>query len=198
MSEKTTKLNLIEKFKAFILADEVDEPKGAEDLKSYALKDDPSVAIVVDANGNVSFSDGRDVIDGEYPLDGDLVCVITNGKAEIKEVEVKKQEQPVEPPLDASKQMQEDFEKQKAEFEKALDEAKNANAELSNQIANLQKQSEDFAVVKSDLEKQIADLTKENADLKSQLPSKVGEFVINETKKSEKPKEINWDFYAKK
>lgn len=166
--------SLIEQFKAQIVTS-FDEDEVQLEVTTYALKDDPNVTVSVDAEGNVTFSDGREIVDGEYALDADLVLVIENGKGEVKQVEVKEDEKPEEAPLDASAQdqPQENFDVQKQEFEAQIAELCKANEELTAKVVA-------FATVKADFEAQIAELQKENEALKSKIPSKVGEFNVND------------------
>lgn len=171
--------SLIEQFKAQIVTS-FDEDEVQLEVTTYALKDDPNVTVAVDAEGNVTFSDGREIVDGEYALDADLVLVIENGKGEVKQVEVKEDEKPEEAPLDASAQdqPQENFEVQKQEFE--------------SQIAELTAKVVAFATVKADFEAQIAELQKENEALKSKIPSKVGEFNVNDKPQEQEVKVDLW------
>lgn len=178
--------SLIEQFKAQIVTS-FDEDEVQLEVTTYALKDDPNVTVSVDAEGNVTFSDGREIVDGEYALDADLVLVIENGKGEVKQVEVKKQEQPVESPLDASaqEQPQENFEVQKQEFESQIAELTAKVVAFENEVAN-------YATVKADFEAQIAELQKENEALKSKIPSKVGEFNVNDKPQEQEVKVDLW------
>lgn len=171
--------SLIEQFKAQIVTS-FDEDEVQLEVTTYALKDDPNVTVAVDAEGNVTFSDGREIVDGEYALDADLVLVIENGKGEVKQVEVKEDEKPEEAPLDASaqEQPQENFEVQKQEFE--------------SQIAELTAKVVAFETVKADFEAQIAELQKENEALKSKIPSKVGEFNVNDKPQEQEVKVDLW------
>lgn len=171
--------SLIEQFKAQIVTS-FDEDEVQLEVTTYALKDDPNVTVAVDAEGNVTFSDGREIVDGEYALDADLVLVIENGKGEVKQVEVKEDEKPEEAPLDASaqEQPQENFEVQKQEFE--------------SQIAELTAKVVAFETVKADFEAQIAELQKENEALKSEIPSKVGEFNVNDKPQEKEVKVDLW------
>lgn len=185
--------SLIEQFKAQIVTS-FDEDEVQLEVTTYALKDDPNVTVAVDAEGNVTFSDGREIVDGEYALDADLVLVIENGKGEVKQVEVKKQEQPVESPLDASaqEQPQENFEVQKQEFESQIAELCKANEELTAKVVAFENEVAIFATVKEDFEAQIAELQKENEALKSEIPSKVGEFNVNDKPQEQEVKVDLW------
>lgn len=185
--------SLIEQFKAQIVTS-FDEDEVQLEVTTYALKDDPNVTVAVDAEGNVTFSDGREIVDGEYALDADLVLVIENGKGEVKQVEVKKQEQPVESPLDASAQdqPQENFEVQKQEFESQIAELCKANEELTAKVVAFENEVANFATVKADFEAQIAELQKENEALKSEIPSKVGEFNVNDKPQEKEVKVDLW------
>lgn len=185
--------SLIEQFKAQIVTS-FDEDEVQLEVTTYALKDDPNVTVAVDAEGNVTFSDGREIVDGEYALDADLVLVIENGKGEVKQVEVKKQEQPVESPLDASaqEQPQENFEVQKQEFESQIAELCKANEELTAKVVAFENEVAIFATVKEDFEAQIAELQKENEALKSEIPSKVGEFNVNDKPQEKEVKVDLW------
>lgn len=185
--------SLIEQFKAQIVTS-FDEDEVQLEVTTYALKDDPNVTVAVDAEGNVTFSDGREIVDGEYTLDADLVLVIENGKGEVKQVEVKKQEQPVESPLDASAQdqPQENFEVQKQEFESQIAELCKANEELTAKVVAFENEVAIFATVKEDFEAQIAELQKENEALKSEIPSKVGEFNVNDKPQEQEVKVDLW------
>lgn len=185
--------SLIEQFKAQIVTS-FDEDEVQLEVTTYALKDDPNVTVAVDAEGNVTFSDGREIVDGEYALDADLVLVIENGKGEVKQVEVKKQEQPVESPLDASaqEQPQENFEVQKQEFESQIAELCKANEELTAKVVAFENEVAKFATVKADFEAQIAELQKENEALKSEIPSKVGEFNVNDKPQEQEVKVDLW------
>lgn len=178
--------SLIEQFKAQIVTS-FDEDEVQLEVTTYALKDDPNVTVAVDAEGNVTFSDGREIVDGEYALDADLVLVIENGKGEVKQVEVKEDEKPEEAPLDASAQdqPQENFEVQKQEFESQIAELCKANEELTAKVVA-------FATVKADFEAQIAELQKENEALKSEIPSKVGEFNVNDKPQEKEVKVDLW------
>lgn len=178
--------SLIEQFKAQIVTS-FDEDEVQLEVTTYALKDDPNVTVAVDAEGNVTFSDGREIVDGEYALDADLVLVIENGKGEVKQVEVKEDEKPEEAPLDASAQdqPQENFEVQKQEFESQIAELCKANEELTAKVVA-------FATVKADFEAQIAELQKENEALKSKIPSKVGEFNVNDKPQEQEVKVDLW------
>lgn len=178
--------SLIEQFKAQIVTS-FDEDEVQLEVTTYALKDDPNVTVAVDAEGNVTFSDGREIVDGEYALDADLVLVIENGKGEVKQVEVKEDEKPEEAPLDASAQdqPQENFEVQKQEFESQIAELCKANEELTAKVVA-------FATVKEDFEAQIAELQKENEALKSEIPSKVGEFNVNDKPQEKEVKVDLW------
>lgn len=185
--------SLIEQFKAQIVTS-FDEDEVQLEVTTYALKDDPNVTVAVDSEGNVTFSDGREIVDGEYALDADLVLVIENGKGEVKQVEVKKQEQPVESPLDASAQdqPQENFEVQKQEFESQIAELCKANEELTAKVVAFENEVAIFATVKEDFEAQIAELQKENEALKSKIPSKVGEFNVNDKPQEKEVKVDLW------
>lgn len=185
--------SLIEQFKAQIVTS-FDEDEVQLEVTTYALKDDPNVTVAVDSEGNVTFSDGREIVDGEYALDADLVLVIENGKGEVKQVEVKKQEQPVESPLDASAQdqPQENFEVQKQEFESQIAELCKANEELTAKVVAFENEVAIFATVKEDFEAQIAELQKENEALKSEIPSKVGEFNVNDKPQEKEVKVDLW------
>lgn len=185
--------SLIEQFKSQIVTS-FDEDEVQLEVTTYALKDDPNVTVAVDAEGNVTFSDGREIVDGEYALDADLVLVIENGKGEVKQVEVKKQEQPVESPLDASAQdqPQENFEVQKQEFESQIAELCKANEELTAKVVAFENEVAIFATVKEDFEAQIAELQKENEELKSKIPSKVGEFNVNDKPQEQEVKVDLW------
>lgn len=185
--------SLIEQFKAQIVTS-FDEDEVQLEVTTYALKDDPNVTVAVDAEGNVTFSDGREIVDGEYALDADLVLVIENGKGEVKQVEVKKQEQPVESPLDASAQdqPQENFDVQKQEFESQIAELCKANEELTAKVVAFENEVANFATVKEDFEAQIAELQKENEALKSEIPSKVGEFNVNDKPQEKEVKVDLW------
>lgn len=178
--------SLIEQFKAQIVTS-FDEDEVQLEVTTYALKDDPNVTVAVDAEGNVTFSDGREIVDGEYALDADLVLVIENGKGEVKQVEVKEDEKPEEAPLDASAQdqPQENFEVQKQEFESQIAELCKANEELTAKVVA-------FETVKADFEAQIAELQKENEALKSEIPSKVGEFNVNDKPQEKEVKVDLW------
>lgn len=178
--------SLIEQFKAQIVTS-FDEDEVQLEVTTYALKDDPNVTVAVDAEGNVTFSDGREIVDGEYALDADLVLVIENGKGEVKQVEVKEDEKPEEAPLDASAQdqPQENFDVQKQEFESQIAELCKANEELTAKVVA-------FATVKADFEAQIAELQKENEALKSEIPSKVGEFNVNDKPQEKEVKVDLW------
>lgn len=178
--------SLIEQFKAQIVTS-FDEDEVQLEVTTYALKDDPNVTVAVDAEGNVTFSDGREIVDGEYALDADLVLVIENGKGEVKQVEVKEDEKPEEAPLDASAQdqPQENFEVQKQEFESQIAELTAKVVAFENEVAN-------FATVKADFEAQIAELQKENEALKSEIPSKVGEFNVNDKPQEKEVKVDLW------
>lgn len=178
--------SLIEQFKAQIVTS-FDEDEVQLEVTTYALKDDPNVTVAVDEEGNVTFSDGREIVDGEYALDADLVLVIENGKGEVKQVEVKEDEKPEEAPLDASAQdqPQENFEVQKQEFESQIAELCKANEELTAKVVA-------FATVKADFEAQIAELQKENEALKSKIPSKVGEFNVNDKPQEQEVKVDLW------
>lgn len=185
--------SLIEQFKAQIVTS-FDEDEVQLEVTTYALKDDPNVTVAVDSEGNVTFSDGREIVDGEYALDADLVLVIENGKGEVKQVEVKKQEQPVESPLDASAQdqPQENFDVQKQEFESQIAELCKANEELTAKVVAFENEVAIFATVKADFEAQIAELQKENEALKSEIPSKVGEFNVNDKPQEKEVKVDLW------
>lgn len=256
--------SLIEQFKAQIVTSfDEDEAQQAE-VTTYALKDDPNVTVAVDAEGNVTFSDGREIVDGEYALDADLVLVIENGKGEIKQVKVKDDEKPEEAPLDASKQFSainsmlcEQIAKVKDMFadltaytiyptwdgvfvgidavgnlwwsdgrtmtnyllpisyDKAIqidefgkgklidivdpyclrsdvENAKSANEELTAKVVAFENEVANFATVKADFEAQIAELQKENEALKSQIPSKVGEFNVNDKPQEQEVKVDLW------
>lgn len=185
--------SLIEQFKAQIVTS-FDEDEVQLEVTTYALKDDPNVTVAVDSEGNVTFSDGREIVDGEYALDADLVLVIENGKGEVKQVEVKKQEQPVESPLDASAQdqPQENFDVQKQEFESQIAELCKANEELTAKVVAFENEVAIFATVKEDFEAQIAELQKENEALKSEIPSKVGEFNVNDKPQEKEVKVDLW------
>lgn len=178
--------SLIEQFKVQIVTS-FDEDEVQLEVTTYALKDDPNVTVAVDAEGNVTFSDGREIVDGEYALDADLVLVIENGKGEVKQVEVKEDEKPEEAPLDASAQdqPQENFEVQKQEFESQIAELCKANEELTAKVVA-------FETVKADFEAQIAELQKENEALKSEIPSKVGEFNVNDKPQEKEVKVDLW------
>lgn len=178
--------SLIEQFKAQIVTS-FDEDEVQLEVTTYALKDDPNVTVSVDAEGNVTFSDGREIVDGEYALDADLVLVIENGKGEVKQVEVKEDEKPEEAPLDASAQdqPQENFEVQKQEFESQIAELTAKVVAFENEVAN-------YATVKADFEAQIAELQKENEALKSEIPSKVGEFNVNDKPQEQEVKVDLW------
>lgn len=185
--------SLIEQFKAQIVTS-FDEDEAQLEVTTYALKDDPNVTVAVDAEGNVTFSDGREIVDGEYALDADLVLVIENGKGEVKQVEVKEDEKPAEAPLDASKQEQpqENFEAQKQEFESQIAELGKANEELTAKVVAFENEVANFATVKAEFEAQIAELQKENEALKSQIPSKVGEFNVNAKPQEQEVKVDLW------
>lgn len=190
--------SLIEQFKAQIVTsfdeDEVQQAEVQAEVTTYALKDDPNVTVAVDAEGNVTFSDGREIVDGEYALDADLVLVIENGKGEVKQVEVKEDEKPAEAPLDASaqEQPQENFDAQKQEFESQIAELGKANEELTAKVVAFENEVANFATVKADFEAQIAELQKENEALKSQIPSKVGEFNVNDKPQEQEVKVDLW------
>lgn len=185
--------SLIEQFKAQIVTS-FDEDEVQLEVTTYALKDDPNVTVAVDAEGNVTFSDGREIVDGEYALDADLVLVIENGKGEVKQVEVKEDEKPEEAPLDASAQdqPQENFEVQKQEFESQIAELCKANEELTAKVVAFENEVANFATVKEDFEAQIAELQKENEALKSKIPSKVGEFNVNDKPQEKEVKVDLW------
>lgn len=185
--------SLIEQFKAQIVTS-FDEDEVQLEVTTYALKDDPNVTVAVDAEGNVTFSDGREIVDGEYSLDADLVLVIENGKGEVKQVEVKEDEKPEEAPLDASaqEQPQENFEVQKQEFESQIAELCKANEELTAKVVAFENEVANFATVKADFEAQIAELQKENEALKSEIPSKVGEFNVNDKPQEKEVKVDLW------
>lgn len=185
--------SLIEQFKAQIVTS-FDEDEVQLEVTTYALKDDPNVTVSVDAEGNVTFSDGREIVDGEYALDADLVLVIENGKGEVKQVEVKEDEKPEEAPLDASaqEQPQENFEVQKQEFESQIAELCKANEELTAKVVAFENEVANFATVKADFEAQIAELQKENEALKSKIPSKVGEFNVNDKPQEQEVKVDLW------
>lgn len=185
--------SLIEQFKAQIVTS-FDEDEVQLEVTTYALKDDPNVTVAVDAEGNVTFSDGREIVDGEYALDADLVLVIENGKGEVKQVEVKEDEKPEEAPLDASAQdqPQENFEVQKQEFESQIAELCKANEELTAKVVAFENEVANFATVKADFEAQIAELQKENEALKSEIPSKVGEFNVNDKPQEKEVKVDLW------
>lgn len=185
--------SLIEQFKAQIVTS-FDEDEVQLEVTTYALKDDPNVTVAVDAEGNVTFSDGREIVDGEYALDADLVLVIENGKGEVKQVEVKEDEKPEEAPLDASaqEQPQENFEVQKQEFESQIAELCKANEELTAKVVAFENEVANFATVKEDFEAQIAELQKENEALKSEIPSKVGEFNVNDKPQEKEVKVDLW------
>lgn len=185
--------SLIEQFKAQIVTS-FDEDEVQLEVTTYALKDDPNVTVSVDAEGNVTFSDGREIVDGEYALDADLVLVIENGKGEVKQVEVKEDEKPEEAPLDASaqEQPQENFEVQKQEFESQIAELCKANEELTAKVVAFENEVANFATVKADFEAQIAELQKENEALKSEIPSKVGEFNVNDKQQEQEVKVDLW------
>lgn len=173
--------SLIEQFKAQIVTS-FDEDEVQLEVTTYALKDDPNVTVAVDAEGNVTFSDGREIVDGEYALDADLVLVIENGKGEVKQVEVKEDEKPEEAPLDASAQ---DQPQEKQEIESQIAELTAKVVAFENEVAN-------FATVKEDFEAQIAELQKENEALKSKIPSKVGEFNVNDKPQEKEVKVDLW------
>lgn len=185
--------SLIEQFKAQIVTS-FDEDEVQLEVTTYALKDDPNVTVSVDAEGNVTFSDGREIVDGEYALDADLVLVIENGKGEVKQVEVKEDEKPEEAPLDASAQdqPQENFDVQKQEFESQIAELCKANEELTAKVVAFENEVAIFATVKEDFEAQIAELQKENEALKSEIPSKVGEFNVNDKPQEKEVKVDLW------
>lgn len=185
--------SLIEQFKAQIVTS-FDEDEVQLEVTTYALKDDPNVTVSVDAEGNVTFSDGREIVDGEYALEADLVLVIENGKGEVKQVEVKEDEKPEEAPLDASAQdqPQENFEVQKQEFESQIAELCKANEELTAKVVAFENEVANFATVKEDFEAQIAELQKENEALKSKIPSKVGEFNVNDKPQEQEVKVDLW------
>lgn len=185
--------SLIEQFKAQIVTS-FDEDEVQLEVTTYALKDDPNVTVAVDAEGNVTFSDGREIVDGEYSLDADLVLVIENGKGEVKQAEVKEDEKPEEAPLDASAQdqPQENFEVQKQEFESQIAELCKANEELTAKVVAFENEVANFATVKADFEAQIAELQKENEALKSEIPSKVGEFNVNDKPQEKEVKVDLW------
>lgn len=185
--------SLIEQFKAQIVTS-FDEDEVQLEVTTYALKDDPNVTVAVDSEGNVTFSDGREIVDGEYALDADLVLVIENGKGEVKQVEVKEDEKPEEAPLDASaqEQPQENFEVQKQEFESQIAELCKANEELTAKVVAFENEVANFATVKEDFEAQIAELQKENEALKSEIPSKVGEFNVNDKPQEKEVKVDLW------
>lgn len=185
--------SLIEQFKAQIVTS-FDEDEVQLEVTTYALKDDPNVTVAVDAEGNVTFSDGREIVDGEYALDADLVLVIENGKGEVKQVEVKEDEKPEEAPLDASAQdqPQENFEVQKQEFESQIAELCKANEELTAKVVAFENEVAKFATVKADFDAQIAELQKENEALKSKIPSKVGEFNVNDKPQEKEVKVDLW------
>lgn len=185
--------SLIEQFKAQIVTS-FDEDEVQLEVTTYALKDDPNVTVAVDSEGNVTFSDGREIVDGEYALDADLVLVIENGKGEVKQVEVKEDEKPEEAPLDASaqEQPQENFEVQKQEFESQIAELCKANEELTAKVVAFENEVAIFATVKEDFEAQIAELQKENEALKSEIPSKVGEFNVNDKPQEKEVKVDLW------
>lgn len=185
--------SLIEQFKAQIVTS-FDEDEVQLEVTTYALKDDPNVTVAVDAEGNVTFSDGREIVDGEYALEADLVLVIENGKGEVKQVEVKEDEKPEEAPLDASaqEQPQENFEVQKQEFESQIAELCKANEELTAKVVAFENEVANFATVKEDFEAQIAELQKENEALKSEIPSKVGEFNVNDKPQEKEVKVDLW------
>lgn len=187
MSEKKLKINLVERFARFLMADEPEEQEQLE-VKTYALKEDNSVSVAIDESGAVVFSDGREVVDGEYPLEGDLVLVITEGKGEVKQAEAKEEEKPVESPLDeVVAELKEQFNAQLSEKDAQLVEANAKVEELTAQM-------EQFAVVKTEMEKTIADLTAEVESLKSQIPSKVGDFNVN--KINAEAKTSRWAVYG--
>lgn len=185
--------SLIEQFKAQIVTS-FDEDEVQLEVTTYALKDDPNVTVAVDSEGNVTFSDGREIVDGEYTLDADLVLVIENGKVDVKQVEVKEDEKPEEAPLDASaqEQPQENFEVQKQEFESQIAELCKANEELTAKVVAFENEVANFATVKEDFEAQIAELQKENEALKSEIPSKVGEFNVNDKPQEKEVKVDLW------
>lgn len=185
--------SLIEQFKAQIVTS-FDEDEVQLEVTTYALKDDPNVTVAVDSEGNVTFSDGREIVDGEYALDADLVLVIENGKGEVKQVEVKEDEKPEEAPLDASaqEQPQENFEVQKQEFESQIAELCKSNEELTAKVVAFENEVANFATVKADFEAQIAELQKENEALKSEIPSKVGEFNVNDKPQEKEVKVDLW------
>lgn len=185
--------SLIEQFKAQIVTS-FDEDEVQLEVTTYALKDDPNVTVAVDAEGNVTFSDGREIVDGEYALDADLVLVIENGKGEVKQVEVKEDEKPEEAPLDASAQdqPQENFDVQKQEFESQIAELCKANEELTAKVVAFENEVANYATVKADFEAQIAELQKENEALKSKIPSKVGEFNVNDKPQEKEVKVDLW------
>lgn len=185
--------SLIEQFKSQIVTS-FDEDEVQLEVTTYALKDDPNVTVAVDAEGNVTFSDGREIVDGEYALDADLVLVIENGKGEVKQVEVKEDEKPEEAPLDASAQdqPQENFEVQKQEFESQIAELCKANEELTAKVVAFENEVANYATVKADFEAQIAELQKENEALKSKIPSKVGEFNVNDKPQEKEVKVDLW------
>lgn len=185
--------SLIEQFKAQIVTS-FDEDEVQLEVTTYALKDDPNVTVAVDAEGNVTFSDGREIVDGEYALDADLVLVIENGKGEVKQVEVKEDEKPEEAPLDASAQdqPQENFDVQKQEFESQIAELCKANEELTAKVVAFENEVAKIATVKADFEAQIAELQKENEALKSKIPSKVGEFNVNDKPQEKEVKVDLW------
>lgn len=185
--------SLIEQFKAQIVTS-FDEDEVQLEVTTYALKDDPNVTVSVDAEGNVTFSDGREIVDGEYALDADLVLVIENGKGEVKQVEVKEDEKPEEAPLDASAQdqPQENFDVQKQEFESQIAELCKANEELTAKVVAFENEVAKFATVKADFDAQIAELQKENEALKSKIPSKVGEFNVNDKPQEQEVKVDLW------
>lgn len=185
--------SLIEQFKAQIVTS-FDEDEVQLEVTTYALKDDPNVTVAVDSEGNVTFSDGREIVDGEYALDADLVLVIENGKGEVKQVEVKEDEKPEEAPLDASAQdqPQENFDVQKQEFESQIAELCKANEELTAKVVAFENEVAIFATVKEDFEAQIAELQKENEALKSEIPSKVGEFNVNDKPQEKEVKVDLW------
>lgn len=185
--------SLIEQFKAQIVTS-FDEDEVQLEVTTYALKDDPNVTVAVDEEGNVTFSDGREIVDGEYALDADLVLVIENGKGEVKQVEVKEDEKPEEAPLDASAQdqPQENFDVQKQEFESQIAELCKANEELTAKVVAFENEVANYATVKADFEAQIAELQKENEALKSKIPSKVGEFNVNDKPQEKEVKVDLW------
>lgn len=185
--------SLIEQFKAQIVTS-FDEDEVQLEVTTYALKDDPNVTVAVDSEGNVTFSDGREIVDGEYALDADLVLVIENGKGEVMQVEVKEDEKPEEAPLDASaqEQPQENFEVQKQEFESQIAELCKANEELTAKVVAFENEVAKIATVKADFEAQIAELQKENEALKSKIPSKVGEFNVNDKPQEKEVKVDLW------